>query len=515
MPVLKYPPILCLRHKEDPFLHPSPAFHSMLFDSEFSTHELHPEPKQIYFLWQKFVDSVNPLLKFVHVPTLQKRILDAVWDPLNIPKPLSALMFAVYTLSVTAMSSEECLTSFSEDRGTLMTRYRSGTVRALAEADFLTTRDFEVLQAMTLFIFANPESDLSGTLITVVIRTGQIMGLHKLDSDTKLSFFDKEMRIRLWWQIKGLDARVRAHNTPMIKLAKTDSSDNRLPFNINDADLHPDMLEPAVQHTGPTEMVCVLMKYEVTQWLRTSPKAAQAFEDSTHGFSKGSKTSMKVQDEALTELEAIFTEKYLAKLDRCVPFYELTYTMAKLANARLRFKLHHPRGQATTSEGDIYITKEESDILFNAALSFVELVEAGFKSKFSSHIFTHLTATFQIGAYIYLISELRNRCSGPRIEAAWRLVDGLYSEHPELIDHVENSLFFSLGNLTLEAWEARRKVLTEGETTPACIELLWSKRRVPNGDTGLPIQGITGLEGWEFNVGEDFDVNYWNDFMRF
>ncbi|KAF5654988.1 transcription factor [Fusarium heterosporum] len=208
---------------------------------------------------------------------------------------------------------------------------------------------------------------------------------------------------------------------------------------------------------------------------------------------------MKVQDEALTELEAIFTEKYLSKLDRCVPFYDMTYTMAKLANARLRFKLHHPRGRAANAEGDVYITKEESDVIFNAALSFVELVEAGFKSKFCSHIFTHLTATFQIGA----------------IELAWALVDGLYTEHPELIEHVENSLFFALGNLTLEAWEARRKVLEEGETTPTCIELLWSKRRVTSGDTGMPIQGITGLEGWEFNVGENFDVNYWNDFMRF
>jgi hypothetical protein len=486
----------------------------MLFDSELRVHELHPEPKQIYFLWQKFVDAINPLIKIVHVPTLQKRILDAVWDPINMPKPLAALIFAIYTLSVTAMSSEECMASFYQERGTLLTRYRSGTVRALAEADFLSTRDLEVLQALVLFIFANPESELASTLTGAAIRIGQVMGLHKADSDTKLSFFEKEMRIRIWWQIKGLDLRVRAASTPGIKLAKSDFGDQRIPFNINDADLHPDMLEPQVEYSGPTEMVCVLMKFEATQWLSSSSKAAKVFECMAPGFSKA-RTSRKVENEVISELEAIFEEKYLSKLDRYVPFHDLTYTMAKLVHARLRFKLNHPRGRTALGEGDVYISKEESDILFNAALSFVELVQVGFKSKFSSQLFTHLSSTYQIDAYIHVISELRRRCSGPGIDQAWKLIDDLYAEHPELIDHVENSLFFALGNLTLEAWEARRKTVAESEKTPRCIETLWRKRRAADRDIGMTIQGVTGLEGWEFNVGDEFDWNSWNDFLRF
>ncbi|SPJ79180.1 uncharacterized protein FTOL_07571 [Fusarium torulosum] len=433
-PELKYPPMLSLRHRDDPYLHPLPPLHTMLFDSGSRVHELHPEPKQIYFLWQKFVDAINPLIKIVHVPTLQKRILDAVWDPINIPKPLAALMFSIYTLSVTAMSSEECMASFSQERRALLTRYRSGTVRALAEADFLSTRDLQVLQALVLFIFANPESELASTLTGAAIRIGQVMGLYKADSDTKLSFFQKEMRIRIWWQIKGLDLRVRAASTPGIKLAKSDFGDQRIPFNINDADLHPDMLEPQVEYPGPTEMVCVLMKFEATKWLSSSPKAAKVFECMAPGFSKV-RTSVKVENEVISELEAIFEEKYLSKLDRCVPFHDLT--------------------------------------------------------------------------------ELRRRCSGPRIDQAWKLINDLYDEHPELIDHVENSLFFALGNLTLEAWEARRKTVAESEKTPRCIEMLWSKRHAADGDIGMTIQGVTGLEGWEFNVGDEFDWNSWNDFLRF
>ncbi|KAJ4127793.1 hypothetical protein NW768_008068 [Fusarium equiseti] len=508
-PELKYPPMMTLRHKDDPFFLPSPPISSVLTNPQ-NTYELHPEPKHIYFLWQTFVETVNPLIKIIHVPSLQKRILEATWNPSGIDKSLAALMFAMYTLSVTSLSSEDCQSSLGQDRGVLITRYRTATLRALTEADFMTTKELEVLQAIVLFVFSNPESEISSTLTAVAIRTGQMMGLHKIE-DTKLSFFEKEMRIRLWWQIKGLDSRVRAVSTPGIKLSKSDFGEIRLPFNINDADLHPDMLEPPIQHNGPTEMIIVLMKFEVTSWIKSSPRAAKVFESITPGFLKG-KTSTKTGYEAVNELEAIYTEKYLSKLDRCVPFHDLTYAMANLALARMRFMLHHPRGRTVSGE-DVYITRKESDLLFNAALSFVQYVDVGFKSKFSSQMFTHLTSTYHIDAYIYLISELRKRDSGPRISLAWKLVDGLYADHAELIDNSESPLFTALGNLVLEAWETRRKVLTEADTIPSCIELLWARRRVANASAEVATDA-GGLEGWEFNVG-DFDWNYWNNFIRF
>jgi hypothetical protein len=499
---------MMLRHKDDPFFHPSPLISTVLTNPQ-NTYELHPEPKHIYFIWQTFVEAVNPLIKIIHVPSLQKRILEATWNLAQIDKSLAALMFSIYTLSVTSLSAEDCQSSLGQDRGVLITRYRTATLRALTEADFMTTKELEVLQAMVLFVFSNPESELSSSLTAVAIRTGQMMGLHKIE-DSKLSFFDKEMRIRLWWQIKGLDSRVRAVSTPGIKLSRSDFGEIRLPFNINDADLHPDMLEPPIQHNGPTEMIIVLMKFEVTSWVKSSPRAAKVFESMAPGFWKG-KTPTNLGFEAVNELEATYTEKYLSKLDRCVPFHDLTYAMANLALARMRFMLYHPRGRAVNGE-DVYMTRQESDLLFNASLSFIQYVEVGFKSKFSSQVFTHLTSTYHLDAYIYLISELRKRDTGPRIAMAWKLVDGLYADHAELIDN-ETPLFTALGNLVLEAWETRRKVLTEADAIPSCIELLWAKRQVANAGAEVAADP-GGPEGWEFNVG-DFDWNYWNNFIRF
>ena len=61
---------------------------------------------------------------------------------------------------------------------------------------------------------------------------------------------------------------------------------------------------------------------------------------------------------------------------------------------------------------------------------------------------------------------------------AWRLVEDLYNEQLELIDDLENTFFVALGDLALEAWEARRKRLSRGQDTPEYMpqfRLLWDK----------------------------------------
>jgi hypothetical protein len=502
-------------------LHPIPSLQSIFPSTQPELHELHPEPRHIYRFWQIFVESVNPLTKIVHVPTLQRRILDASWDPANVSKPLTAILFAIYTLAVTSVSSDDCQASFGETRGTLLTRYRAATVRALIATDFLTTREFEVLQAFFLFLLADPESELTSTLTGAAIRLGQKMGLHRENTHPKISFFEKEMRVRLWWQLHGLDSRSRAVSTPGMKLLPSEFGDVRLPLNINDADLHPDMTEPPIEHTSPTEMLCVLIKFEVFNWLRSSPTAAKVFEDIFQGPVRG-KMSMELKDEVINKLEAIYQEKYFRNWDKRIPLHGLTHAMANLAVARMRFKVHHPRGRAAVSCGEVYMTREESDMLFDSAVISLEMVDVGIHSKFSSHLFTHMTSKFQIDAYIYVISDLRRRCSGDRVALAWKLVEYLYNEHPELIDDAENTFFVALGDLTLEAWEARRKELVRGQgvresdVTPQFIQLLWDKRQNGNEESvQMPtVPDPHGLDSLGLTDENDLDWEYWNDFLR-
>ncbi|RAK97339.1 C6 zinc finger domain-containing protein [Aspergillus ibericus CBS 121593] len=511
-PELQYPPIQTLGHKDDPLLTPTLSLQLIVSEGHLELHELHPDPRHIYRFWQIFVEKVNPMTKIVHVPTLQQQVLDASWDPANASKPLTAILFAIYTLAVTSMSSNDCQAFFDETREGLLRRYRAATVRALVAADFLTTRDLEVLQALVLFLFSNPGSELSTTLTGAAIRIAEKMGLHLSSHDRNISCFEKEMRIRLWWQLRGLDARCRIESTPGIKKPPPPSElgDIRLPLNVNDADLHPEMTEPPLEHSGPTEMMCVLLKLEVSNWCRYSPNATRLFEDVLGGHAKG-KMSIDLQKKVINELEAIYHEKYIRHSDERIPLHRLTCNIAKMSIFRLRFNIYHPRRRATKDETDVYITQEESDVLFESALTWLtSMSEMSTCRSFSPHLFAHMTTNAHMDAYIYLISELRHRVSGEQVAQAWELVESLYSDHPELINDT-NEFFVMFGNLILDAWKAGNL-----NTTPRYIQSLWDVRQnvLPSAGQLPPFSNPDDPDGLGLEDDKDLNWVYWSELLR-
>jgi hypothetical protein len=112
----------------------------------------HPSAIQIFQLWQIYINNVNPLLKISHVPTLQGQIVGAGADPSKIPKPLEALMFAIYLIAITSMRDEEVQSTFSEDRSVLLAKYHTATQQALFNANFMKSQEIMVLQALFLYL---------------------------------------------------------------------------------------------------------------------------------------------------------------------------------------------------------------------------------------------------------------------------------------------------------------------------------------------------------------------------
>lgn len=431
-------------------------------------------------------------------------------------------MFSIYSLAVNSIPRAECLATFGEERQTLFMRYRVATLRTLITANFLTTNDFEVLQALFLFLLGDPESELSSSLGGAAARLAQKMGLCR--ENRKASFFDKEMGLRLWWQIGGLDARALVVHSPggPIQFPK-ELGKVRLPMNVNDADLHPDMAEAPAEQDGPTEMACVLMKLAVPHWLGSArTDAAKTFSSIVRGPVRGH-MSTTLDDAVVDELENMCQSR-LRNIDRSIPLHNITYVYMKLASSRMRFKVHHPRGRAAVKGGDVYMTREKSDVLFEAALTMLEMVDQGMRSKFSSHMFTRLATELLVDVVVYVVSDLRRRVSGERVTLAWSLMEGVYARHPDLIDDSESSLFVALGDLVLEAWEARSKELARGgggqesDATPKFVQRLWDRRQKMNEESSqappVPETQGMGIEGLGLTDDDRFDWEYWNDFLQ-
>jgi hypothetical protein len=141
--------------KETPQETPSVLGLSLAFHSTPSTESLssfHPSTGQIFQLWEKFLNNVDPLVKIIHVPTVQRQLLQSSVDLQNVSKAFEALMFSIYASTVTSLNNEECLELTGVPKSQLLERYHKITQQALARAGLLGTLDVVVVQAAVLFL---------------------------------------------------------------------------------------------------------------------------------------------------------------------------------------------------------------------------------------------------------------------------------------------------------------------------------------------------------------------------
>jgi len=127
----------------------------LIFGSRQTTVDLstlHPEPLQIFRLWQLYLDNVNPLLKITHTPTLQGRLIEAISDMKNINPILEALMFSIYSMAVLSLDIDECPTMFGLSKQDLLTKYHFGCQQALLNCGFLRCSDRDCLTALYLYL---------------------------------------------------------------------------------------------------------------------------------------------------------------------------------------------------------------------------------------------------------------------------------------------------------------------------------------------------------------------------
>jgi hypothetical protein len=113
---------------------------------------LHPEPVQIFRLWQVYLDNVDPLLKVTHTPSLQGRIIEAASNVLDIKATFEALMFSIYCMSIASMTEDDCHAAFGSSKVDLLTRYQFGCQQALLNCGFLRCDDSDCLTALFLYL---------------------------------------------------------------------------------------------------------------------------------------------------------------------------------------------------------------------------------------------------------------------------------------------------------------------------------------------------------------------------
>jgi hypothetical protein len=418
---------------------------------------------------------------------VQQIILDASGDIQNVPKPTEALMFSIYLLAVTSLEPEECESMFGDTRSNLLSKYSHGTQQALVNAKFMKSLNLTTLNALALYLLAvrkfyDPHSFwlLTGT----AARIAQRLGIHR-EASHRFSPFETEMRRRTWWQVVFLDGQASKLAGAGFPAGLADF-DVKLPLNVSDSDLSPNMKEPPTEKEGATEMLFCSLRYEVAKCLRDSGTFTKKGGAQCH-IATGPELIAE-KDKAIDELEARFQQKFVRYCDPSIPLHLLTIYVSKSVICTMRLMAHHPRQYPDKGAG---MPQGEKDMLLGESLKELEISAFGQQEKAVRGYLWHIHVHFQLDAFIYVLSELRYRSSGDQVERAWKQVEIAYDQRPEMLTETKNSLYFAIGNLALKAWATREEsgYLSQGNhlvPPPRFISILRSQRRIPEPPTPAP-----------------------------
>ncbi|KAH6639679.1 fungal-specific transcription factor domain-containing protein [Boeremia exigua] len=380
---------------------------------------LHPLPEVALQFWAAYKENVEPLIKVLHLPTFEITLKDSLERPEKTSKGTEALLFAIYYGAVTSTTAEECMQRWGEDRSSLLLKYRFALEQALARANFLYCDETVILQAFVIFLILlrrNDDARKIWTLTGLVVRIAQTLGIHRDGSHFGLPPFEIEMRRRLWWQVCVLDARSSEDHgcDPTIVEAQFDA---KMPLNVNDADLHPDMIEPPPERTGFTDMTFCLIRFEVANIFRRILYIPPGPVRCTSLFAN---LSINDKEKWITDCHQAMEEKYLKNCDMTVPICWVSATISRLIMSKMWLVVYHPHQR---KDGGASLPQETRDKLFITSLENIEysiLLETEARTMKWGWLFRTYV---QWHAIAFLLSELCVRTKGEAVERAWRALE--------------------------------------------------------------------------------------------
>lgn len=114
--------------------------------------ELHPPVYQAMQLWNVFVQNVEPVSKFLHIPTAQIDVFTAINSENSIPPDVHCFLFSIFFAATTAISPTDVMHILGIEKATALIRFKHGLEQALAQANILETPSLKALQAIGLFL---------------------------------------------------------------------------------------------------------------------------------------------------------------------------------------------------------------------------------------------------------------------------------------------------------------------------------------------------------------------------
>jgi hypothetical protein len=256
----------------------------------------------------------------------------------------------------------------------------------------------------------------------LAIRLAQSIGLHRDGASLQLSPFETEMRLRLWWHLCVLDSRAPEDHgfQPTVDIINREL---RLPLNVNDNQIYPDMAKFPVESNGWTEMSFFLIQTESCRVLHPIlDNSEQHLSDALLDIT-GKREKIRERGQYLSAKYGILSRSGIAPdLSRIADRHTITACrkMEFVLQLREEISLRKQKGARDDTTPDVL--KPSFKLACETLESNYVLLKDGLASNF--RWFFHMYTQWYALAYV-----LRCLCSSPigsETERAWTLVEELF-----------------------------------------------------------------------------------------
>lgn len=168
-----------------------------------------------------------------------------------------------------------------------------------------------------------------GMTIGIAIK----MNLNRDGSTLGLNPFEIEVRRRLWWCILTIDAlTAQDHKTDPCALGK--SFNTRVPLNVNDSDLDPNMTSPPVSRQHNSEMIFTLARIELAFYSRQFVFSEQFCRENSYPV-----LSTAEKRDTLEMIEKRIETDYLQFYNNTVPLHNIASSVIRLTILKLKLNI--------------------------------------------------------------------------------------------------------------------------------------------------------------------------------
>ncbi|KAK7750940.1 hypothetical protein SLS62_007072 [Diatrype stigma] len=426
---------------------------------------LHPEPVQIFRFWQVYLDNVNPLLKVIHAPSLQSRIVEALGNLGNlgnISPSLEALMFSIYSMSITSLSPADCQTMFGSPKEELLRQYQFGCQQALLNCEFLRSRDRDCLTAFFSYIQSIlPGSDPHSLscILAIAMRLARRLGYHREAVSAKCTPFEAEMRRRLWWALTLFDSRIGELSSSM-GLSLDPTWDCKIPLNVNDSDIRPGMKDIPVAQEHCADAIFAVVRGELADSIRHSDWYLDFSNPPLKSVARDVRQNATTPDSSLDAVERAIEGKYLKYCDPEVPIHFMALWMTRQQIAKCKLLEHYsricgspiPSGEQINAQVDMTIVHAFRMLACDTIIMRSPLTK-GYRWLAEYH--------FQLPAYVHIAQELKRNPLSKHARQAWETMADNFDARFAAIPTYHAPIFSLFCKTVLPAWEAREAVARE------------------------------------------------------